>query len=58
MTHKTDVRFPVEGNVELHAWLFTPEGTGPLPAISMAHGLAFAASSTAAVSWFGEHPGA
>lgn len=40
MTHKTDVRFPVEGNVELHAWLFTPEGTGPFPAISMAHGFA------------------
>ena len=40
MTHMTDVRFPVEGNVELHAWLFTPEGAGPFPAISMAHGFA------------------
>lgn len=40
MTHKIDVRFPVEGDVELHAWLFTPEGAGPFPAITMAHGFA------------------
>lgn len=40
MTRKTDVRFPVEGDLELHAWLFTPEGTGPFPAITMAHGFA------------------
>src|SRR5947209_3818293 len=37
---KTDVRFPAEGGVELSAWLFVPEGSGPFPAISMAHGYA------------------
>jgi hypothetical protein len=47
MTHKTDVRFPVEGNVELHAWLFFD------PYLKE-----FAASSTAAVNWFRENLGA
>lgn len=41
MFHKQDVHFPVEGGVELSAWLFVPEGrSGPLPAITMAHGFA------------------
>jgi len=36
---KEDVRFKAEDGVELHAWLFTPEGrTGALPGITMAHG--------------------
>lgn len=40
MFKKQDVRFPVEGGVELSAWLFVPEQPGPLPAITMAHGFA------------------
>jgi uncharacterized protein len=35
-----DVRIPVEGGIELAAWLFLPEGDGPHPAITMAHGFA------------------
>lgn len=36
MFHKTDVRFPAEGGIELSAWLFVPERrTSRLPAISM-----------------------
>jgi uncharacterized protein len=38
---KQDVRFPVEGGVELAAWLFLPDDrSDPLPAVSMAHGYA------------------
>lgn len=40
MYTKIEVSFPVEGDVVLHAWLFSPEGPGPFPAISMAHGFA------------------
>lgn len=41
MFKKQDVRFPVEGGVELSAWIFVPEHqAGPLPAITMAHGFA------------------
>ena len=36
---KQEVRFPVEGGIELAAWLFIPEQlNAPLPAITMAHG--------------------
>lgn len=36
---KEEIRFPVEGGVELAAWLFVPEQKGArLPAITMAHG--------------------
>jgi uncharacterized protein len=39
MFRKEDVRFPVEGGIELSAWLFVPERqTAPLPAITMSHG--------------------
>lgn len=39
MFHKEDVRFPVEGGIELSAWVFVPKDrAGPLPAITMAHG--------------------
>jgi uncharacterized protein len=37
---KLDVRVPVEGGIELGAWLFLPEGDGLHPAITMAHGFA------------------
>ena len=40
MTLKLDVRVPAEGGIELGAWLFLPEGDGPHPAITMAHGFA------------------
>ncbi len=41
MIRKEELRFPVEGGIELSAWLFVPEHpTGPLPAITMAHGYA------------------
>ncbi|MEH3116381.1 MAG: alpha/beta fold hydrolase [Methylorubrum populi] len=35
---KEDVRFPAEGGIDLSAWLFLPEGAGPHPGITMAHG--------------------
>ncbi|MEX3786459.1 alpha/beta hydrolase [Paraburkholderia sp. BR14374] len=41
MIEKRDVKFFVEGGVELSAWLFVPERqNGPMPAITMAHGFA------------------
>jgi fermentation-respiration switch protein FrsA (DUF1100 family) len=40
MSQKHDVEFLAEGAVTLRAWLFVPEGPGPFPAISMAHGYA------------------
>jgi uncharacterized protein len=41
MTQRKDVEFEVEGREHLRGWLFVPDGaTGPLPAISMAHGYA------------------
>ncbi len=40
MALKLDMRVPVEGAVELGAWLFLPEEDGPHPAITMAHGFA------------------
>ena len=40
MTNKIDVSIPTEGSITLGAWLFLPEGQGPHPAITMAHGYA------------------
>ena len=40
MVQRTDVEFPVEGGVTLRGWLFLPDGAGPHPAITMAHGFA------------------
>ena len=41
MTQRRDVEFEVEGREHLRGWLFVPDGaTGPLPAVSMAHGYA------------------
>jgi uncharacterized protein len=34
------VEFAVEGDVILQGWLFVPDGVGPHPAITMAHGFA------------------
>src|ERR1700722_2733636 len=41
MTTREEVRFAVEGKIELGAWLYLPEkGSGRGPAITMAHGYA------------------
>jgi hypothetical protein len=41
MTTREEVRFTVEGGIELGAWLYLPQkGSGPGPAITMAHGYA------------------
>lgn len=41
MVQRIDVAFDAEGGVTLHGWLYLPEGgTGPHPAITMAHGYA------------------
>jgi fermentation-respiration switch protein FrsA (DUF1100 family) len=40
MVQRMDVEFPVEGDVTLRGWLYVPDGAGPHPAISMAHGFA------------------
>ncbi|MDH6244069.1 alpha/beta hydrolase [Mycobacterium sp. OTB74] len=40
MTERQDVEFPGEGGATLRGWLFQPEGAGPHPAITMAHGFA------------------
>jgi uncharacterized protein len=37
---RVDVEFAVEGGVTLRGWLFVPDGPGPHPAITMAHGFA------------------
>ena len=37
---REDVEFPVEGDVTLRDWLFVPDGPGPHPGITMAHGYA------------------
>jgi uncharacterized protein len=38
--NRQDVEFPAEGGVRLRGWLFVPDGAGPHPAITMAHGFA------------------
>ncbi|BCW73514.1 alpha/beta fold hydrolase [Arthrobacter sp. NicSoilB8] len=40
MTTRIDVEFEGEDGVILRGWLFQPEGEGPKPAITMAHGFA------------------
>lgn len=40
MVSALDVRIPADGDIELGARLFLPEGAGPRPAITMAHGFA------------------
>ena len=40
MVQRQDVEFPVEGDVILRGWLFVPDGPGPHPGITMAHGFA------------------
>ena len=40
MTQRFDIAFTVEGGVILRGWLYLPEGPGPHPAITMAHGYA------------------
>jgi len=37
---RQNVEFAVEGDVILRGWLFVPDGVGPHPAITMAHGFA------------------
>jgi fermentation-respiration switch protein FrsA (DUF1100 family) len=37
---RQDVEFTAEGDVTLRGWLFVPDGSGPHPAITMAHGFA------------------
>jgi uncharacterized protein len=38
--NRQDVEFAAEGDVTLRGWLFVPDGPGPYPAITMAHGFA------------------
>src|SRR5882757_9218481 len=40
MVQRQDVEFAVEGDATLRGWLFVPDGAGPHPAITMAHGFA------------------
>jgi cephalosporin-C deacetylase-like acetyl esterase len=40
MTRREDVEFEAEGGVKLRGWLMSPHGSGPHPAITMAHGFA------------------
>jgi fermentation-respiration switch protein FrsA (DUF1100 family) len=40
MTKRQDVEFEAEGGVTLCGWLLLPDGPGPHPAITMAHGYA------------------
>ncbi|QRY46074.1 alpha/beta hydrolase [Mycolicibacterium boenickei] len=40
MVTRDDIEFPAEGGVTLRGWLFQPEGPGPHPGITMAHGFA------------------
>ncbi|MFE9728579.1 alpha/beta hydrolase [Streptomyces sp. NPDC005794] len=40
MATREDVEFAADSGVTLRGWLYTPDGTGPHPAITMAHGFA------------------
>ncbi|MDX6328893.1 MAG: uncharacterized protein QOI83_1276 [Streptomycetaceae bacterium] len=40
MAERKDIEFEAEGGVVLRGWLFLPDGPGPHPAITMAHGYA------------------
>jgi uncharacterized protein len=40
MSERIDVGFDAEGGVTLAGWLYRPDGPGPHPAITMAHGYA------------------
>ncbi|MFD8999564.1 alpha/beta hydrolase [Streptomyces sp. NPDC059582] len=40
MLEREDVEFEADGGVTLRGWLFLPDGPGPHPAITMAHGYA------------------
>ncbi len=40
MFKRQDVEFKSEGDITLRGWLFTPDGAGRRPAITMAHGYA------------------
>jgi cephalosporin-C deacetylase-like acetyl esterase len=40
MVQRQDVEFAAEGDVTLRCWVFVPEGPGPHPGITMAHGYA------------------
>jgi len=40
MTERLDVEFGADGAVTLGGWLYLPDGPGPHPAITMAHGYA------------------
>ena len=40
MVQRQDIEFTVEGDVTLRGWLFVPDGPGPHPGITMAHGFA------------------
>lgn len=40
MIQRKDVQFEADGAVQLRGWLFLPDGPGPHPAITMAHGYA------------------
>ena len=41
MFQRTNIAFEAEGGVTLRGWLYVPNGgTGPYPAITMAHGYA------------------
>ena len=64
MISKLDVSIPAEGGVSLHGWLFMPDGTGPHPAVTMAHGFGGSihyglaqrdAAIFAALGWFRAH---
>jgi fermentation-respiration switch protein FrsA (DUF1100 family) len=38
--HREDIELSADGDVTLRGWLFIPDGSGPFPAITMAHGFA------------------
>ncbi|MFJ1609506.1 alpha/beta hydrolase [Streptomyces sp. NPDC088253] len=40
MVQREDVAFDADGGVTLRGWLFLPDGPGPHPAVTMAHGYA------------------
>jgi fermentation-respiration switch protein FrsA (DUF1100 family) len=40
MIQRKDIQFEADGGVTLRGWLFLPDGPGPHPAITMAHGYA------------------
>ena len=57
MTARSEIRFPVDGRIELGAWLYLPKSDAHhSPAITMAHGYAGVKEHGITADWIGRPP--